>query len=69
MLALRQMEEDLVQQIDCRAHRGDDQSSEDADQRRQADKTRFPCSDQGAQAPRYFESVGHFCNQDASAIV
>ena len=26
-------------------------------------------SNEGAQAPGYFESLGHFSNQDASAIV
>ena len=55
-----------MQQIDGRAHGGDDQAADDADQRRQRDQTRFPRPDEGAQAPGYFKPMGHFSNQDAS---
>ncbi len=68
-LAGLQMKEDRMQQIDQIAHRGDHQAGDGADQGRQCDKARFPRTNEGAQAPGYLESVGHFSNQDASAIV
>jgi hypothetical protein len=63
------MKEDRMQQIDQVAHRGHHQAGYCADHRRKRDEARFPCSNEGAQAPGYFESVGHFSNQDGSAIV
>jgi len=68
-LAGLQMKKDYVQQIDQVAHRRHHQAGDGADQCRERDKARFPCSNEGAEAPRYFESVGHFSNQDAPAIV
>jgi hypothetical protein len=58
-----------MQQIDQVAHHGDHNARYRAHNRRERDKTRFPCSNEGAQAPGDFESIGHFSNQDASAIV
>jgi hypothetical protein len=58
-----------MQQIDQVAHRGNYEAGDGAHNGCERDKTRFPCSNEGAQAPGNFESVGHFSNQDASAIV
>ena len=65
-LAVLQIEKHFVQQIDGRAHAGDDQAGDHADQRRQPDQARFPRPHQGAQAPRYFESGRDSSDQGAS---
>jgi len=62
-----QIEKQLVEEIDGGAHAGDDQTRDHADQRCERDQARFPRSDDGAQAPRYFDSAGDFSGQGAPA--
>jgi len=48
----------LVQNVDRRAHRGHDETTQDTHQRRQSDKARFSCPYDRAHATRNFEAAG-----------